>query len=70
METSIEDERRKWIVPTAKVRRIWQQTGKQLEEIQACMCRGISCSDREILERSLEKMLGNIREENRRRIHV
>ena len=70
METSGEDERRKWIVPTGKVNEMKERMGESLEEVQARICRGISDADQETLERALGKMLENLREENVRRMDV
>ena len=70
METSQEDERRKWIVPANETGELREWVGESLEEVQVRLCRGIPQSDQEVLERSLARVLENLREENKRRTNV
>lgn len=70
METSPEDERRKWIALTDRIAENRQYMEQSLEEDQTRICRGISDDDQRILERALGKMLENLREENKRRTNV
>lgn len=70
METSPEDERRKWIALTDRIDENERYMERSLEEDQTFICRGISDDDQRILERALGKMLENLREENKRRTNV
>lgn len=70
METSPEDERRKWIALTDRIDENERYMEQSLEEDQTFICRGISDDDQRILERALGKMLENLREENKRRTNV
>lgn len=70
METSPEDERRKWIALTDRIDENERYMEQSLEEDQTRICRGISDDDQRILERALGKMLENLREENKRRTNV
>ncbi len=70
METSPEDERKKWIVFTDRIEEHQQYMEQSLEEDQTRICRGISDADQKILEGALGKMLENLREENKRRTNV
>lgn len=70
METSPEDERRKWIALTDRIDENGRYMEQSLEEDQTRICRGISDDDQRILERALGKMLENLREENKRRTNV